>query len=192
MEQLTSVLSPGHNRKPAAEAVEVWLFKYEFLLTKRSWWTIMKAPSLSLALLCGLPKCLSPSRSEGYPPYGFRSMGSAPAADSAPTFLDAPLSPLHTGPPPLHQPITRALQSLWGSASQSSGSVPSWQPQGKKPLALFFFPLCHCVHLFFVCFLVFTIDFNFLSVDPCYPPLFHITHPHTHSHCHNAFHNPLS
>lgn len=96
--------------------------------------------SLSNSLLSGLSQCPSPSRSEGYPPYGFQPMGSAPAADPAPTWLDAPHPPLHSGPPSLHLPITRVLHRLGGTVDQWAGSVPSGWPQGKKKkkLAVFF------------------------------------------------------
>lgn len=69
-------------------------------------------------------------------------MGSAPAADPAPTWLDAPHCPLHPGPPPVHRPITRTSRSLGGPVSQSTSSMPSRWPQGKKLIFLSF-------HLYF-------------------------------------------
>ncbi|XP_032367167.1 A-kinase anchor protein 6 [Etheostoma spectabile] len=73
---------------------------------------------------------LPPIRSEGYPPHGFQPMGSAPAADPAPAWLDAPRPPLHPGPPPLRRPIAAALR---GPVGQSAVSVPIRRPRDLRP-----------------------------------------------------------
>lgn len=150
---------------------------------KNQFETLRKIPSHPILLsLSGSSWRLSPSRSEGYPPYGFQPVGPAAAADPAPTFLDAPRPPLHPGPPPLHwPPITWTLHSLRREGVQSTDSMPSWQPQGRNILVFLDF-----LHLFlFVCFSLSSLcilPFP-LGLIPCYPPLF-LSHTHMHAQTH--------
>ena len=138
-------------------------------------------PSSLSFFLSGSSRCLSPRRSEGYPPYGFQPMGSAPAADPAPTWLDAPRPPLHPGPPPVHQPIARALHGPGGAVGQSAGCVPIWQPQGKKNKTKhggFYFGF-----ILFICFLfVFHSLVYILPFPPRLIPVIPLSSHHTHTH----------
>lgn len=141
----TLISSPGYIRVSSSCRI-VLLFKHCKMEYSSHLKTLLLlhpslSPSLSLFSF-GHSKCLLPCRSEGYPSYGFQPMGSAPAADTAPTFLDAPRPPLHPGPPPLHQPIAWTFQSLGRFGNQSAGSEPSRQPQGKKHFLSFIMFIC--------------------------------------------------
>lgn len=92
---------------------------------------------------------LSPCRSEGNPPHGLHSVGSATETDPAPTWLDAAIPAMRSGPPPLHQPITGAHHS------------DSRWPQGESPT----------LHLF-ISSSVFCFGVDFLPVDPRDPSHF--------------------
>ena len=81
-------------------------------------------------------KPVPPPRSEGHPPNGFEPVGPVAAADTAPTFMDAPRAPVRPGPPPLQPPpITRALHR---SSGQSEASSATRQPHGQNAFILMF------------------------------------------------------